>query len=156
MNFLKRGFKAAKSFIVGVRPRLSFARLVVVEAGNLTRVLSPPPIHAQDDDGSDDSGNEGGGFSHKKQVVVERPRIPVVQYAVSRYGGEPMGGVQGLWWYVKELKIDDDGDIANDFMVLDGDGKDVNEGEERRYKQANVEIRGVSRGNLLLAPYTLD
>ena len=51
---------------------------------------------------------------------------------------------------------DDDGDIANDFMVLDGDGKDVNEGEERRYKQANVEIRGVSRGNLLLAPYTLD
>jgi hypothetical protein len=80
----------------------------------------------------------------------------VVQYAVSRYGGEPMGGVQGLWWYVKELKIDDDGDIANDFMVLDGDGKDVNEGEERRYKQANVEIRGVSRGNLLLAPYTLD
>ena len=43
---------------------------------------------------------------------MERPRIPVVQYAVSRYGGEPMGGIQGLWWYARSLFVDPDGDVT--------------------------------------------
>lgn len=131
------------------------------------RFRSPPistPLGSRQDDEEDISDSDrAGGWSHKREVVVERPRIPVVQYAVSRYGGQPMGGVQGLWWYVKSLFVDPDGDVANQFF--DGDGvaiggegvegvsKGVAVGDHRR---ALVEVAGVSRGNVELKPATLD
>jgi hypothetical protein len=74
-------------------------------------------------------------------VVVERPKTPVVQYAVSRYGGEPMGGIQGLWWYARAMFADADGDVANQFMderdvghprVEDGDVDDAEAKGTRR------------------------
>ena len=117
---------------------------------------------------------------------MERPKIPVVQYAVSRYGGEPMGGIQGLWWYAKSLLCDDDGDVACQFLVepesgrgrggggegsargdrgVGGEGQIDNEGagagsrvgsDGDRYSHALVEVKGVSDGNVVLAPRNLD
>ncbi|KAG0580116.1 hypothetical protein M758_4G149500 [Ceratodon purpureus] len=53
----------------------------------------------------------GGGFS----VKVAVPADPVV-YApvVTQCNGN--GGVQGLTWYAKELRADDDGDVAQEFL----------------------------------------
>jgi hypothetical protein len=104
-------------------------------------------------------------------VVVERPKTPVVQYAVSRYGGEPMGGIQGLWWYARAMFADADGDVANQFMderdvgyprVEDGDVDDASEGEvtgsggkrgiERREQRALVEVSEIRRGDVRLKP----
>jgi len=102
---------------------------------------------------------------------VERPKTPIVQYAVSRYGGEPMGGIQGLWWYVRAMFADADGDVANQFMderdvghprVEDGDVDDASEGEvtgsggkrgiERREQRALVEVSEIRRGDVRLKP----
>ena len=105
---------------------------------------------------------------------MERTKVPVVQYAVSMYGGEPMGGIQGLWWYAKSLLCDDDGDVANQFIVEprsggvgasgqgqgQGDeGDAVGGGEEDvtiRYSHALVEVKGVSKGEVVLKPCNLD
>jgi hypothetical protein len=105
-------------------------------------------------------------------VVVERPKTPVVQYAVSRYGGEPMGGIQGLWWYARAMFADADGDVANQFMderdvghprVEDGDVDDA-EGEgdatgsggtsgiERPEQRALVEVSEIRLGDVRLKP----
>jgi hypothetical protein len=117
-------------------------------------------------------------------VVVERPEIPVIQYAVSEYtyGGEPMGGIQGLRWYAKSLLCDDDGDVACQFLVESGSGwerrgrgeggapGDRGDGGEGQidnegvgagsgvggagvgYSHALVKVKGVSEGNVMLAP----
>ena len=125
--------------------------------------ISTPLGSRQDDEEDISDSDRAGGWSHKREVVVERPRIPVVQYAVSRYGGQPMGGVQGLWWYVKSLFVDPDGDVANQFF--DGDGVAIGgEGVEGvsegvavgDHRRALVEVAGVSRGNVELKPATLD
>ena len=127
---------------------------------------------------------------------MERPKIPVVQYAVSMYGGEPMGGIQGLWWYAKSLLCDDDGDVANQFLEVEppsgagsggggsgrsggasrggrrgasGDmgasgeeregceeGEEEEEGVKISYSHALVEVKGVNKGEVLLAPRNLD
>ena len=42
--------------------------------------------------------------------------MPVVQYAVSLFGGAAKGGVQGLSWWAASLKVDEDGDVANEFL----------------------------------------
>ncbi|XP_047328378.1 uncharacterized protein LOC124931848 [Impatiens glandulifera] len=52
------------------------------------------------------------GFSVPVQVPVDRPQIgPVL---VPCNVGD--GGVQGLKWYAKQLKIDEDGDVADEFI----------------------------------------
>ena len=92
---------------------------------------------------------------------MERPRTPVVQYAVSRYGGEPMGGIQGLWWYARSLFVDKDGDVANqfiderdDFKKMDLDDDDVTENRRESkigsFVRALVEVAGVRRGEVEL------
>jgi hypothetical protein len=105
-------------------------------------------------------------------VVVERPKTPVVQYAVSRYGGEPMGGIQGLWWYARAMFADADGDVANQFMDErdvgrergeDGDVDDASEGDardesggtsgiERPEQRALVEVSEIRLGDVRLKP----
>ncbi|KAK7252732.1 hypothetical protein RIF29_36903 [Crotalaria pallida] len=52
------------------------------------------------------------GFSVPAQVVVDRPHLgPILTPSTS---GD--GGVQGLWWYAKRLRIDEDGDVADEFL----------------------------------------
>ncbi|XP_020217399.1 uncharacterized protein LOC109800892 [Cajanus cajan] len=52
------------------------------------------------------------GFSVPAQVVVDRPHLaPVLTPSIS---GD--GGLQGLRWYVKRLKMDEDGDVADEFL----------------------------------------
>ncbi|XP_031288112.1 uncharacterized protein LOC116146803 [Pistacia vera] len=52
------------------------------------------------------------GFGVKVQVPVERPQQgPVLVPCTS---GD--GGVQGLGWYAKRLRIDEDGDVADEFL----------------------------------------
>ncbi|KAL2629916.1 hypothetical protein R1flu_014602 [Riccia fluitans] len=53
-----------------------------------------------------------GGFGVKVAVPVEpSTRGPVV--AQCTYGN---GGVQGLKWYADKLRVDDDGDVAQEFL----------------------------------------
>ncbi|KAA8525898.1 hypothetical protein F0562_008002 [Nyssa sinensis] len=52
------------------------------------------------------------GFSVPVQVAVERAQVgPVVIPC-----GVGEGGVQGLRWYAKRLRIDEDGDVADEFL----------------------------------------
>ncbi|XP_016201548.1 uncharacterized protein LOC107642650 [Arachis ipaensis] len=52
------------------------------------------------------------GFSVPAQVVVDRPQPgPVITPCTSGNGG-----VQGLKWYAKRLRIDEDGDVADEFI----------------------------------------
>ncbi|CAN4078201.1 unnamed protein product [Withania somnifera] len=52
------------------------------------------------------------GFSVPIQVPVERVQVgPVIVRCSSRDGG-----VQGLRWYAKRLRIDEDGDVADEFL----------------------------------------
>ncbi|CAO2819592.1 unnamed protein product [Amaranthus hypochondriacus] len=51
------------------------------------------------------------GFSVPVQVPVERP---VVGPVLVPCNGD--GGIQGLKWYAERLKIDEDGDVADEFI----------------------------------------
>ncbi|XWS38733.1 hypothetical protein CRYUN_Cryun19dG0155700 [Craigia yunnanensis] len=52
------------------------------------------------------------GFSVPVQVAVDRPQpSPVLLLCTP---GD--GGVQGLKWYAKRLRIDEDGDVADEFL----------------------------------------
>ncbi|KAJ4848012.1 hypothetical protein Tsubulata_009340 [Turnera subulata] len=52
------------------------------------------------------------GFAVPVQVAVDRPHLgPVLLPCTS---GD--GGVQGLRWYAKRLRIDEDGDVADEFL----------------------------------------
>lgn len=52
------------------------------------------------------------GFSVPIQVPVERAQLgPILVRCSSRNGG-----VQGLRWYAKLLRIDEDGDVADEFL----------------------------------------
>lgn len=51
------------------------------------------------------------GFSVPVKVAVERP---VVGPILVPCNGD--GGVQGLRWYAKRLRIDEDGDVADEFL----------------------------------------
>ncbi|KAL3598772.1 hypothetical protein D5086_006690 [Populus alba] len=69
------------------------------------------------------------GFSVPLQVAVERPQLgPVIVYCNS---GD--GGVQGLRWYAKRLRIDEDGDVADEFFdeVLPDTSSNVDEQHKR-------------------------
>ncbi|CAN8231553.1 unnamed protein product [Cochlearia groenlandica] len=82
----------------------------------------------QEDDYDDDVGESSGdgdnhpkfretglprkGFGVPVQVAVEKSRLgPVLQPSAA---GD--GGVQGLRWYTKQLLIDEDGDVADEFF----------------------------------------
>ncbi|XP_040985791.1 uncharacterized protein LOC121234051 [Juglans microcarpa x Juglans regia] len=52
------------------------------------------------------------GFGVPVQVVVDRPQVgPVITRC-----NPGDGGVQGLRWYAKRLRIDEDGDVADEFL----------------------------------------
>ncbi|XP_068306090.1 uncharacterized protein [Pyrus communis] len=52
------------------------------------------------------------GFSVPRQVVVDRS-LPGPVIVPCRSGD---GGVQGLKWHAKRLRIDEDGDVADEFL----------------------------------------
>ncbi|XP_038724857.1 uncharacterized protein LOC120016246 [Tripterygium wilfordii] len=59
-----------------------------------------------------ETGLPRNGFSVKVQVAVDRPQLaPLLLPSTS---GD--GGVQGLRWYAKCLRIDEDGDVADEFL----------------------------------------
>ncbi|XP_002519833.2 uncharacterized protein LOC8284615 [Ricinus communis] len=59
-----------------------------------------------------ESGLPRKGFGVPVQVAVDRPQLgPLL---VPSSSGD--GGVQGLRWYAKRLKIDEDGDVADEFL----------------------------------------
>ncbi|XP_010439920.1 PREDICTED: uncharacterized protein LOC104723284 [Camelina sativa] len=76
-----------------------------------------------DDRGIDDSGDvnqprfrETGlprkGFGVPVQVAVERSNLaPLLQPCAAADGG-----IQGLRWYTKRLRVDEDGDVADEFL----------------------------------------
>ncbi|CAL0314351.1 unnamed protein product [Lupinus luteus] len=52
------------------------------------------------------------GFSVPAQVVLDRPHLaPILTPSTS---GD--GGVQGLRWHAERLRIDEDGDVADEFL----------------------------------------
>lgn len=70
------------------------------------------------------------GFSVPIQVPVERAQLgPILVRCSSRDGG-----VQGLRWYAKRLRIDEDGDVADEFLeeVLE-DTRSRTEEHHRQY-----------------------
>ncbi|XP_057449689.1 uncharacterized protein LOC130740968 [Lotus japonicus] len=59
-----------------------------------------------------ETGQPRRGFAVSAEVVVDRPQLgPVLAPSPS---GD--GGVQGLRWYAKRLRIDQDGDVADTFL----------------------------------------
>ncbi|XP_050378882.1 uncharacterized protein LOC126796159 [Argentina anserina] len=59
-----------------------------------------------------DTGLPRKGFSVPVQVAVDRP-LPGPILIPCRSGD---GGVQGLRWHAKRLRIDEDGDVADEFL----------------------------------------
>ncbi|KAK4745252.1 hypothetical protein SAY87_011564 [Trapa incisa] len=71
------------------------------------------------------------GFSVPVQVAVERTNLgPVL---VPCDSGD--GGVQGFRWYAKRLRIDEDGDVAHEFIDEVSSGT---EDHKRQYPKFNV------------------
>ncbi|KAL6979848.1 hypothetical protein U1Q18_021505 [Sarracenia purpurea var. burkii] len=77
--------------------------------------------HEVRDEGEDDVGAGAStvethlprkGFRVPVQVAVDRPQPGPVLIPCSV--GD--GGVQGLKWYARRLKIDEDGDVADEFL----------------------------------------
>ncbi|KAH9769635.1 phospholipid hydroperoxide glutathione peroxidase [Citrus sinensis] len=77
----------------------------------------------EDQDKIDDNNNQRSynfqetglprkGFGVQVQVAVERP-LPGPIIVPCNSGN---GGIQGLRWYAKRLRIDDDGDVADEFL----------------------------------------
>eukprot|EP00270_Netrium_digitus_P001051 TRINITY_DN11164_c0_g1_i1.p1 TRINITY_DN11164_c0_g1~~TRINITY_DN11164_c0_g1_i1.p1 ORF type:complete len:176 (-),score=7.76 TRINITY_DN11164_c0_g1_i1:409-936(-) len=93
----------------------------------LGHLFSRQPENAADDvKGVEDrSENLAGGFRVRKAVAVngrhesselllDSGANPVVRLAAS---GD--GGVQGLQWYVAGMRVDEDGDVADEFLRED-------------------------------------
>ncbi|KAK7406379.1 hypothetical protein VNO78_08003 [Psophocarpus tetragonolobus] len=59
-----------------------------------------------------DTGLPRKGFSVPAEVVVDRPHLPPVLTPSTSADG----GLQGLGWYAKRLRIDEDGDVADEFL----------------------------------------
>lgn len=76
-------------------------------------------IKEEDDEDLDDHSNRPvkeeirgprKGFSVPVQVSVERPGPVLIPCSHND------GGIQGLRWYAKRLRIDEDGDVADEFL----------------------------------------
>ncbi|QCD91456.1 uncharacterized protein LOC114166617 [Vigna unguiculata] len=59
-----------------------------------------------------ETGRPRKGFSVPAQVVVDRHHLPPV--LTPSTSGD--GGLQGLGWYAKRLRMDEDGDLADEFL----------------------------------------
>ncbi|XP_051139295.1 uncharacterized protein LOC127257059 [Andrographis paniculata] len=92
------------------------------------------------------------GFSVPVKVPVERAPIPPL--LVFCPAGD--GGIQGLRWYARRLKIDEDGDIADEFLdEVSPDSSKIMEEEHKkplpRFK-AKYDTKPAKVRNLSLLP----
>ncbi|PON57059.1 phospholipid hydroperoxide glutathione peroxidase [Parasponia andersonii] len=78
-----------------------------------------------DDDATNTTASQARNRSHFKETGLPRKGFSVpVQVAVDRSQPGPLlarsdsgdGGVQGLRWYAKRLRMDEDGDVADEFF----------------------------------------
>ena len=99
-------------------------------------------VLGSDDEGDDDSD---GGFatrSRRRGRAKSRTSTPVVESAVSELSGIAHGGVQGLNWVAANEKVDDDGDVADGFLVCEDDGGDGTAGAGRKVGNRAVRMKG--------------
>ncbi|XAR70620.1 hypothetical protein NMG60_11027532 [Bertholletia excelsa] len=92
------------------------------------------------------------GFSVPVQVAVERTHLgPVL---VPCTVGD--GGVQGLKWYARSLRIDEDGDVADEFLdeILPEASSGMKEQQQPRFPRFEVKYsaRPAKVRNQALAP----
>lgn len=76
------------------------------------------------------------GFSVPVKVAVDRP--PLGPVLIPCAVGD--GGVQGLKWYARHLKIDEDGDVAHEFLdeILPTASSSGEEDQHRPFPQLRV------------------
>jgi len=87
------------------------------------------------DDGDDEHAYDANGCQAKKNASRgrrgerDRERTPVVESAVSSVSGIACGGVQGLGWVKAREVVDEDGDVADGFLVCADDDAGAREGK---------------------------
>ncbi|KAL6506608.1 hypothetical protein OROHE_022440 [Orobanche hederae] len=90
------------------------------------------------------------GFSVPVQVPVERsPPPPLLVFCPA---GD--GGIQGLRWYAQRLRIDEDGDIADEFLdeVSPNTSTDMEKHDTYRRFQLKYSTKPAKVKNLALLP----
>ena len=94
MNFLKKGLRSLKRAVLG-----------------------------DDESASDDELHDEDGYKKSRMRGRRRARTPVIESAVSELSGIAHGGVQGFNWVAERAKMDDDGDVADEFIVYEDDDR---------------------------------
>ncbi|MBA0753312.1 hypothetical protein Gogos_021133 [Gossypium gossypioides] len=96
---------------------------------NNSQTPNNPPVFQE-------SGLPRRGFSVPVQVAAARPHpAPLLLPCTSSDGG-----VQGLKWYAKRLRIDEDGDVADEFLdeVLSQTSGSANAENEKAFPKFQV------------------
>ena len=92
----------------------------------MSRSLKRVVLGDDDDDfefeGRSDSGS-GFDSSGRRRGRARARNPPVVESAVSDLSGIAHGGVQGLSWVEEMEKVDEDGDVADGFIVCEEDDR---------------------------------
>ncbi|CAH9120061.1 unnamed protein product [Cuscuta europaea] len=93
------------------------------------------------------------GFSIPIQVQVEKPPLPGPIIFPCTLGD---GGVQGLRWYGKGLKVDEDGDVADEFISeIHPENLGNEQGQKRQFPRFEVKFetrQAKVRNQALLSP----
>ena len=93
----------------------------------MSRSLKRVVLGDDDGDGDDFDGrsDSGSGFnsSGRRRGRARARNPPVVESAVSDLSGLAFGGVQGLSWVEQMEKVDEDGDVADGFIVCEEDDR---------------------------------
>eukprot|EP00884_Botryococcus_braunii_P000307 jgi/Botrbrau1/10277/Bobra.0140s0030.1 len=83
--------------------------------------------------------------SHRRRNLTVRHQ-PVLQNA--RVGAP--GGVQGLNWYAKNMKLDQDGDVADEFLEEAGDQVVQVQQDLKVLSSSSLTVSSVAKGNVQL------
>lgn len=106
-------------------------------------------VKEEEDDGTTDDHHNRAyepraprkGFSVPVQVAVERPQFGPVLAPCNP--GE--GGIQGLKWYAKQLRIDEDGDVADEFLNEIFPVANTSNMEDQKRKYPKFEVKYSAR-----------
>ncbi|KAH0448954.1 hypothetical protein IEQ34_022754 [Dendrobium chrysotoxum] len=98
-------------------------------------------VGEEDGDKINDSAQRrpGRGFSVQVPVAAEKPSLGPVIIPCSL--GE--GGVQGFRWYSRRLRVDEDGDVADEF--LDEIQPPTSSGDESHAAKPRFEVKYTTR-----------
>ena len=91
----------------------------------MSRSLKRVVLGDDDDDDFEGRSDSGSGFdsSGRRRGRARAKNPPVVESAVSDLSGIAHGGVQGLSWVEEMEKVDEDGDVADGFIVCEEDDR---------------------------------